>query len=149
MIVKRIPQTVTLLLLCSRIFAQVSIALLVQRRRASNYGKWRRLITAENARAFSVGRRHRCERGAIYFAKRKLRQPRRIAPFPRDKRAARWLKCFKENRSSRLCISFEESCKGALTATRASYWTKNSNSSISGEYGAATVFAYIVHSRSC
>lgn len=98
-------------------------------------------------------RRHRgspLRRGiAIYFTKRKLPRARRIAPFPRDKRAARWLKCFKENRSSRLSISFEESCKSILTAGRASYWTKNSNSSISvrerkGEYGDAS-YSVCIH----
>jgi hypothetical protein len=65
--------------------------------------------------------------------------------------AARWLGCFKENRSSRASpLAPKRACKSALTAA-VSYWTKNSNSSISRVYGdiRAAVFAYIVHSRSC
>lgn len=118
------------------------------------------LITVENVNAFNVCLDiSRCvdivesaREIAIYFAKRKLPWARRIASFPLDKRAARWLKCFKENRSSRLSISFEESCKSILTAGRASYWTKNSNSSISrvrgwkreGEYGNA-IYSVCIH----
>lgn len=97
---------------------------------------------------------------AIYFTKRKLPRARRIAPFPRDKRAARWLKYFKENRSSRLSISFEESCKSILTAGRASYEERRTVIRVFRGRGGgggrentgtqrATVFAYIVHSRSC
>lgn len=98
----------------------------------NNGRKYKRLMSVSVCRDASTS--WGSARGiAIYFTKRKLPQARRIAPFPRDKCAARWLKYFKENRSSRLSISFEESCKSILTAGRASYWTKNSNSSISGE----------------
>lgn len=124
----------------------------------NNGRKCKRLMSVSVCRDASTSWESSARGIAIYFTKRKLPRARRIAPFPRDKRAARWLKCFKENRSSRLSISFEESCKSILTAGRASYWTKNSNSSISGKGGErgrentgtrATVFAYIVHSRSC